>query len=46
VYANGWSGGCSTPKQFAAAAVKTVEQGFGALKWDPFGGASLFIARE
>jgi galactonate dehydratase len=46
VYANGWSGGCSTPKQFAAAAVKTVEQGFGALKWDPFGGASLFIERE
>lgn len=46
VYANGWSHGCETPRQFAAAAVKTVEQGYGALKWDPFGGASLFIERE
>jgi galactonate dehydratase len=46
VYANGWSENCQTPKQFAAAAVKTVEQGYSALKWDPFGGVSLFIERE
>lgn len=45
-YANGWFRGCQTPKQFATAAVKTVEQGFTALKWDPFGGAGLFIEQE
>lgn len=45
-YANGWFRGCKTPKQFASAAVATVEQGFTALKWDPFGGASLFINHE
>jgi len=45
-YANGWFRGCNTPKQFAAAAVATVEQGFTALKWDPFGGAGLFITYD
>lgn len=45
-YANGWFGGCQTPKQFAEAAVKTAEKGFTALKWDPFGGAGLFIENE
>ncbi len=45
-YANGWFRGCKTPKQFAKAAVDTVERGFTALKWDPFGGASLFINHE
>ena len=45
-YANGWFRGCKTPKQFAKAAVETVEMGYTALKWDPFGGASLFINYE
>ena len=45
-YANGWFGGCKTPRQFARAAAATVERGFTALKWDPFGGAGLFIERE
>ncbi|HEX5415195.1 MAG TPA: galactonate dehydratase [Chloroflexota bacterium] len=45
-YANGWFRGCQTPKQFASAAVKTVESGYTALKWDPFGGAGLFIDNE
>src|SRR5579883_1245773 len=45
-YANGWFRGCKTPKQFAKAAVETVEKGYTALKWDPFGGASLFITHE
>ncbi|MGH2461149.1 MAG: galactonate dehydratase [Chloroflexota bacterium] len=45
-YANGWFRGCKTPKAFARAAVETVERGFTALKWDPFGGASLFITHE
>lgn len=45
-YANGWFRGCKTPKQFAKAAVDTVEMGYTALKWDPFGGASLFINHE
>ncbi|HLZ09657.1 MAG TPA: galactonate dehydratase [Chloroflexota bacterium] len=45
-YANGWFRGAKTPRQFAEAAVRTVEQGFTALKWDPFGGAGLFIERE
>jgi galactonate dehydratase len=45
-YANGWFRGCQTPKQFAHAAARTVEQGFTALKWDPFGGAGLFIENE
>src|SRR5579884_2534610 len=45
-YANAWFTGAKTPKQFAQAAVRTVEQGFTALKWDPFGGAGLFIDNE
>jgi galactonate dehydratase len=45
-YANGWFRGCKTPKQFAKAAGETVEKGYTALKWDPFGGASLFITHE
>ena len=35
VYANGWSYGMTTPKDFAAAAAKAVERGFTALKFDP-----------
>jgi galactonate dehydratase len=45
-YANGWFYGSKTPKQFAAAAVAAVERGYTALKWDPFGGAGLFIDNE
>jgi galactonate dehydratase len=36
LYANGWFDGCTTPDQFAEAARRTVEQGFQALKCDPF----------
>jgi galactonate dehydratase len=45
-YANGWFRGARTPKQFAEAAARTVEQGYTALKWDPFGGVGLFIDHE
>ena len=39
LYANGWSGGASTPDDYAKAAHKTVsELGFAALKFDPFPG--------
>lgn len=36
LYANGWFGGCSTPDQYAAAALKVVESGHTAMKMDPF----------
>lgn len=35
VYANGWSYKRSTPEAYAEAAVKTIEMGFTALKFDP-----------
>ena len=38
-YANGWFTGASTPAQFAEKAVATVQLGFQALKFDPFGQA-------
>ena len=39
LYANGWSGGASTPDDYAKAADLTVnEHGFTALKFDPFPG--------
>src|SRR5437879_3013096 len=38
--------GTERPKQFGKAAEQTVEQGFTALKWDPFGGVGLFIEHE
>lgn len=44
-YANGWFAGARTPEEFAAKAVATVAQGFGALKWDPFGAAYMQIDR-
>lgn len=40
-YANGWFAGSRTPDEFAAKAVKTVQSGFRALKWDPFGSAYM-----
>jgi galactonate dehydratase len=40
-YANAWYWGCETPEQFARAAAKVVAEGYGAIKWDPFGDADL-----
>jgi galactonate dehydratase len=40
-YANAWYWGCLTPADFAAAARRVVEDGFTALKWDPFGDADM-----
>ena len=42
-YANGWFFGAKTVEEFASAAVRAVEKGARALKWDPFGAAGLFI---
>jgi galactonate dehydratase len=42
-YANGWFRGAKTPGQFARAAELTAEQGYTALKFDPFGGAGLVM---
>jgi galactonate dehydratase len=44
-YANGWFAGAQTPDDFAALAKQTVERGFLALKWDPFGSAWLHQTR-
>jgi galactonate dehydratase len=38
-YANGWYGGARTPEEFAERAGETVERGYRALKFDPFGTA-------
>ena len=48
LYANGWSGGAKTPDDYAKAALRTVrEQGFGALKFDPFPGPwRLYVDHE
>jgi galactonate dehydratase len=35
-YANGWYGGCATPDEFAARAVKVAARGYQAIKFDPF----------
>ncbi|WP_297215135.1 mandelate racemase/muconate lactonizing enzyme family protein [Thermoplasma sp.] len=45
VYANGFISGGAKPEEFASAAVKTVEKGYKALKFDPFGGAGPNITR-
>ena len=45
IYANGFISGNASPKEFADAAVKTVEKGFLALKFDPFGGTGPTITR-
>ncbi|WP_228001884.1 mandelate racemase/muconate lactonizing enzyme family protein [Nocardia australiensis] len=37
VYANGWYTGPRTPESFAEKAIGVVEQGYSALKFDPFG---------
>ena len=47
VYANGWSGGASTPEKCAEMAVAVVKRGFTALKFDPFPSPwRLFIDKE
>ena len=46
VYGNGFISGNATPKEFGDAAVTTVEKGFNALKFDPFGGAGPTITRK
>jgi galactonate dehydratase len=38
-YANGWFVGAKTPEDFARKAADAVRDGFGAVKWDPFGSA-------
>ncbi|MFD1721592.1 mandelate racemase/muconate lactonizing enzyme family protein [Amnibacterium endophyticum] len=43
-YANGWFSGARTPEDFAAAALRTVDQGFRGLKWDPFEAADQTLA--
>jgi galactonate dehydratase len=42
-YANGWFSGAVTPEDYAAAATRTVDQGFRGLKWDPFENYDLTI---
>ncbi len=44
-YANGWFAPAKTPDEFAEKAKLAVQQGFKALKWDPFGAAYLQISR-
>ena len=39
VYGNGWFVGAKSPKEFGERARMTVDKGFRALKWDPFGAA-------
>src|SRR5262249_42854180 len=45
-YANGWFRGAKTPSHFGRAAARAVEQGYTALKFDPFGGVGLFLDSE
>jgi galactonate dehydratase len=42
-YANGWFSGARTPEEFASAALRTLDQGFRGLKWDPFEAADLTL---
>ncbi|MGC8663704.1 MAG: mandelate racemase/muconate lactonizing enzyme family protein [Thermoplasmata archaeon] len=45
VYANGFISGGEKPEEFGKAALKTVSNGYKALKFDPFGGAGPNITR-
>ena len=36
VYANAWYHGCNSPESYAEAALKVVEDGYTAMKFDPF----------
>jgi len=42
-YANGWFAPAKSPQEFASKARIAVDQGFKALKWDPFGSSYLQI---
>ena len=46
VYANGWYQGPREPSFFAEKAAELVEQGYTAMKFDPFGGAHRQIDRQ
>ena len=46
VYANRWFFGCNTPDALAKRAAETVEAGYTALKWDPFGQAEAEIGKS
>ena len=46
VYGNGFISGNATPKEYGDTALRTVERGFNALKFDPFGGAGPTITRK
>jgi len=43
LYANGWCSGIASAEEFAEAAKKTVQKGFRALKFDPFGASDQTI---
>ncbi len=43
VYGNGFISGNESPEEFGKAAVKTIERGFYALKFDPFSGSGPTI---
>jgi len=45
-YANAWFAGATSPDEFAEKARQTVNAGFHALKWDPFGSAYRTIDRR
>jgi galactonate dehydratase len=45
-YANGWYTVERAPEEFAAAARKVTERGYGALKLDPFGAGSMELERS
>jgi galactonate dehydratase len=45
-YANGWFRGAGRAEEYAAMAREAVGRGATALKWDPFGGAGLFIGSD
>lgn len=42
-YANGWFVPAKTPEEFAEKAREAVQNGFRALKWDPFGSAYRYL---
>lgn len=46
LYANAWYTDASAPAEFAKAAVDVVEQGYTALKFDPFGSADMTIDKD
>jgi len=45
-YANGWYGGASTGREFAAKAREVVSRGYRAMKFDPFGTAWKEMSQE